>query len=157
MASDRRDSRNHLIPPKTEEAEYRTSNGGGNGCDGYDPRPFVQFQYADRQTGSATGENEQRKSSRDSHSSDCHGDRVSRVSPRHSQNGNEKESDRAQGQSRRSKERQNRYDCHTCGAFHALTLPQALRIAQEAESHRTSGLQASGVTIGSLARSEHLH
>jgi hypothetical protein len=152
MASDRRDYGNHLIPLKTEEAEYRTSNGGGDGCDGYDPRPFVQFQDANRQPDGATCENEQRKSSRDSHSSDCHGDGLSRVSARHSHDGNEKESDRAQGQARRSKERQDRYDCHTRGAFHAFSLPQALRIAEEAEAHCSSRLRTSGVTIGTLGK-----
>jgi len=84
MAKDRRDIRNHQIPSKSEEAENRTSNARDNGCDGYEPRPSAQFQYANCQADANTCENQQRKSARNSHSGDCHGDRLCLISAGHS-------------------------------------------------------------------------
>src|SRR6202041_2829904 len=65
---------------------------------------------------------------------------------------NEKESNRTQSQNRRCEEVQDRDDRHTDGAFHTLTFPPALRIAQEAVSHHSYRFRASGVTIGSLVQ-----
>src|SRR5580692_2202555 len=147
MENDHGDNRNQSVTPKSENAENRAPNARGNACHRYDPCPFPQLQHTNRQTGGNASENQKRKSSRDSHSVDGSGYRLSSIFTCRAHHRDEKETERAQSQNRRSAERQNRDDCHTRGAFHAHTSPQTLRIADEAGSRSSSRLQANDVTF----------
>src|SRR5580700_7096209 len=146
MANERRNKRNQHVSSENGNAENRTSHADGSGYDRYDPRPSAQFQHAHGQTDGDSRKNQQRETSGDSHSGDRHRDRFFRIRARHAHYGNDKESNRADGQNRRRTERKNCDDGHTRGAFHDRTSVCKVRVTQEARSHHFSGCPENSVT-----------
>ena len=115
----------HAISLDREEAEYRACNSHGHGCDRRDPGPFAQLQHAYRQTHGNTAENQQGKSSRQSHSGYGRGRRLSRITARHTHHADKEESEGSGRQDCRAEKRQNCNDGHTAGAFQVLTSSRA--------------------------------